>query len=173
MTRSYATINGFELAYSVHGDARWPGVVLSHALATTMDLWGYQLPLLASRYRVVLYDLRGHGKSGDPGEQYTLEALASDAAALLDHLEIRRATFVGLSIGGMIGQHLAVQYPDKIIGLVLCSTGGRTEPPARIAAVSSSTPASFSTSPAAPAARAARTRSASPKLVRTMTTTSG
>jgi 3-oxoadipate enol-lactonase len=132
MTRSYATINGFELAYSVHGDARWPAVVLSHALATSMDLWGYQLPLLASRYRVVLYDLRGHGKSGGTGDQYTLQALASDVAALLDHLEIRRATFVGLSIGGMIGQHLAVKYPDKITGLVLCSTGGRTEPEAKL-----------------------------------------
>jgi 3-oxoadipate enol-lactonase len=132
MTRSYATINGFELAYSVHGDARRPAVVLSHALATSMELWGYQLPLLASHFRVVLYDLRGHGKSEGPGDEYKLEALASDVAALLDHLEIQRASFVGLSIGGMIGQHLAVQFPDMITGLVLCSTGGRTEPEAKL-----------------------------------------
>jgi 3-oxoadipate enol-lactonase len=132
MTRSYATINGFELAYSVHGDVRQPAVVLSHALATSMDLWGYQLPLLASQFRVVVYDLRGHGKSGAPGDQYTLQALASDVAALLDHLEIRRSSFVGLSIGGMIGQHLAVQYPDKVASLVLCSTGARTEPEAKL-----------------------------------------
>lgn len=132
MTRSYATINGFDLAYSVHGDARRPVVVLSHALATSMELWGYQIPLLASHFRVVLYDLRGHGKSGTPGDVCTLAALASDVAGLLDHLKIPRASFVGLSIGGMVGQHLALQFPDKVTALVLCSTGGRTEPEARL-----------------------------------------
>ena len=131
MTKASATINGYELAYSLHGDQRRPVVVLSHALATSMEIWAYQLPLLAHRFRVLLYDLRGHGRSAAPGSSYTLQELASDVAALLDHLQISRVTFVGLSIGGMIGQVFALQYPDKISALVLCSTGSRTEPPAK------------------------------------------
>ena len=88
-----ATINGHELAYSLHGNPNRPVVVLCHALATSMDIWAYQLPLLAQRFHVLRYDLRGHGRSAAPGSSYTLEELASDAAALLDHLEIARAAF--------------------------------------------------------------------------------
>lgn len=127
MTRACATINGYRLAYSLHGDPDRPAIVLSHALATSMDIWGYQLSLLAHRYRVLLYDLRGHGGSAAAGDSYTLEELASDVATLLDHLRIPRAAFVGLSIGGMIGQVFALRYPDKLSGLVLCSTSSRTE----------------------------------------------
>jgi 3-oxoadipate enol-lactonase len=131
MIRSSATINGYEMAYSLYGDQHRPVVVLSHALATSMDIWAYQLPLLAHRFRVLLYDLRGHGKSAAPGNSYTLHELASDLAALLDYLEISRVTFVGLSIGGMVGQAFALGYPDKLSGLVLCSTGSRTEEQAK------------------------------------------
>jgi 3-oxoadipate enol-lactonase len=126
-----ATINGYELAYLLHGEPDRPVVVLCHALATSMDIWAYQLPLLARRFRVLRYDLRGHGRSAAPGSSYTLEELASDVAALLDHLEIARAAFVGLSIGGMVGQVFALQYPEKLSALVLCSTGSRTEPQAK------------------------------------------
>ena len=132
MTRDFVTINGFEVAYSLHGDSRRPVVVLSHALATNLDLWIYQIPLLARRFRVLAYDLRGHGESGAPSDNSTLQELASDVAALLDQLQISNAAFVGISIGGMIGQHFALQYPDKLTALVLCSTGARTEPKARI-----------------------------------------
>ena len=132
MTRASATINGHELAYSLHGERHRPVVVLSHALATSMDIWAYQLPLLAHRFRVLRYDLRGHGSSSAaPGNTYTLQELASDVAALLDLLQIERAAFVGISIGAMIGQVFALQYPDKLSGLVLCSTGSRTEPQAK------------------------------------------
>jgi 3-oxoadipate enol-lactonase len=86
---------------------------------------------LAHRYRVLLYDIRGHGKSAASGDSYTLPELASDVAALLDNLQISRATFVGLSVGGMIGQVFALQYPEKLSGLVLCSTGSRTEQQAK------------------------------------------
>jgi 3-oxoadipate enol-lactonase len=131
MTRSSATINGYEIAYSLHGDQNRPVVVLSHALATSMDIWAYQLPLLAHRFRILLYDLRGHGRSAAPGDSYTMHELASDLAALLDYLKISRVTFVGLSIGGMVGQAFALRYPAKLSGLVLCSTGSRTEQQAK------------------------------------------
>src|SRR5271166_2988035 len=131
MHKESAMINGYRLAYSQHGDRNRPAIVLSHSLATSMDIWGYQLPLLTHRFRVLLYDLRGHGVSETPGDSCTLQELASDVATLLDHLQIPRATFVGLSIGGMVGQLFALQYPDKLSGLVLCSTGSRTEPQAK------------------------------------------
>jgi 3-oxoadipate enol-lactonase len=131
MTRASVTINGYELAYSLHGHRNRPVVVLSHALATNMDIWAYQVPLLAHRFRVLLYDLRGHGESAAPGASYKIEELASDVAALLDHLQIPQAAFVGLSIGGMIGQVFALQYPEKLSALVLCSTGSRTEQQAK------------------------------------------
>ncbi|MBV8376398.1 MAG: alpha/beta fold hydrolase [Verrucomicrobia bacterium] len=128
---NFAPINGYKLAYSLQGALDRPAVVLSHALATSMDIWGYQLPLLARRFLVLRYDLRGHGESGTPGDSYTLQELASDVSALLDYLKISRAVFVGLSVGGMIGQTFALQYPEKLTGLVLCSTGSRTEPQAK------------------------------------------
>jgi 3-oxoadipate enol-lactonase len=131
MITSSATINGYELAYSLQGEEDRPVVVLSHALATSMGIWAYQLPLLTRRFRVLRYDLRGHGRSAAPGSSWTLEELASDVAALLDHLGIMRAAFVGLSIGGMIGQVFALKYPDRLSGLVLCSTGSRTGPEAK------------------------------------------
>jgi 3-oxoadipate enol-lactonase len=129
--KASATINGYKLAYALHGEENRPVVVLSHALATNMNIWAYQVPLLAHRFRVLLYDIRGHGGSAAPGDSYTIEELASDVAVLLDHLQIPQAAFVGLSIGGMIGQAFALQYPDRLSGLVLCSTGSRTEPPAK------------------------------------------
>jgi 3-oxoadipate enol-lactonase len=123
MNKASAMINGYKLAYSLHGDQGRPVVVLSHSLATSMDIWGYQLPPLTRRFRVLLYDLRGHGESETPGGSCTLQELASDVAALLDHLQIPYAAFVGLSIGGMIGQVFALEFPHRLSSLVLCSTG--------------------------------------------------
>ncbi len=131
MTRNFVTINGFKVAYSLRGDRRYPVVVLSHSLATSLDLWNYQLPLLARRFRVLLYDLRGHGSTDAPGDNYTLPELASDVASLLDYLHVSSAAFVGISLGGMIGQHFALEYPEKLDALILCSTGSRTEPRAK------------------------------------------
>jgi 3-oxoadipate enol-lactonase len=97
-----------------------------------MEIWGYQLPLLRSRFRVLLYDIRGHGRSAAPGNDYTLEALAADVANLLDYLGIPRVAFVGLSIGGTIAQAFALNYPERISALVLCSTGSETGAQAKL-----------------------------------------
>jgi 3-oxoadipate enol-lactonase len=123
MKREFATINNCKIAYILHGSDRLPVVVLSHALATRSEIWGYQLPLLASRFRVLTYDVRGHGMSDAVGDPYTLTLLASDVAGLLEYLNIAQVAFVGLSIGGMIAQQFALSYPRKLWALVLCSTG--------------------------------------------------
>ncbi len=127
MNKASAMINGHKLVYSLNGDQNRPAVVLSHSLATSMEIWGYQLPLLTHRFRVLLYDLRGHGGSEPSGDSCSLQELASDVAALLDHLQIPVAAFVGLSIGGMIGQVFALRFPNRLSSLVLSSTGCQVE----------------------------------------------
>jgi 3-oxoadipate enol-lactonase len=120
-------IKGRNIAYTLLGLKGAPAVVLVHALGSNSDIWGYQLPLLTSRYRVLLYDLPGHGESDPPIGQDSFDDLGHDLATLLDHTGIGRATLVGLSIGGMIAQHFASLFPDRLQALVLCSTGFQTD----------------------------------------------
>jgi 3-oxoadipate enol-lactonase len=79
-------------------------------------------PALAGRYRVLRYDTRGHGRSEGPAGAYTLEQLADDAAALMDHLGIERAVWIGFSMGGMIGQVFALRHAARVQALVLADT---------------------------------------------------
>lgn len=115
------TRNGVELAYEVRGD-RGPWVVFSHSLGCTRGMWDRQLTELSSRFRVLAYDLPGHGDSDVDTNPGSLSSLASDVMALLDHIEIANCHFVGISIGGMIGQALAIEAPDRFLSLVLANT---------------------------------------------------
>ena len=117
-----ASVNGIEIDYQLDGPAGAAVVMLSHSLAATREMWKPQLPALTKDYRVLNYDMRGHGRSSAPAGPYSFAMLAADAVALLDHLEIPRVAFVGLSIGGMIGQHLAIHHADRLRCAVLCST---------------------------------------------------
>ena len=120
-------IEGRNIAYTLLGPEDAPAVVLGHALGSNSNIWGYQLPLLMTRCRVLVYDLPGHGESDPPIKQDSFDDLANDLAELLDYTGISRATFVGLSIGGMIAQHFALLHPDRLQALVLCSTGCQTD----------------------------------------------
>lgn len=117
-----ARISDIDIAYRLDGPAQAPVVMLSHSLATTMDMWKPQLPALAKDYRVLSYDMRGHGETSAPGGAYSFAMLAGDVVGLLDHLKIERAAFVGLSIGGMIGQYMAIHHADRLRCVALCST---------------------------------------------------
>ena len=119
-------INGRKIAYALLGPESAPAVVLGHSLGASAEMWGYQLPLLTSKFRVLLYDLPGHGDSDPPVGQDSFDDFANDLAALLDHVGIKKIALVGLSIGGMIAQHFAFLYPDRLYALVLCSTGCQT-----------------------------------------------
>src|SRR5258708_3377609 len=123
MKKQFAQINGCRLSFASVGAEAAPAVVLSHALAANAEVWGYQLPLLSQRFRVILYDVRGHGQSEASGDSYSLEELANDVVKLLDYLSIGRTALVGVSLGGMIGQVLALTAPERLSALVLCSTG--------------------------------------------------
>ena len=97
-------------------------VMLAHAIGLDAAMWASLAEALAPRLRVVAFDARGHGKSPVPRRPYTLEAMADDAAALLDRLGIARAHWVGLSMGGMVGQAFALRHPQRLGRLVLANT---------------------------------------------------
>jgi 3-oxoadipate enol-lactonase len=99
-----------------------PVVMLSHSLGSSAVMWGPQLKALEPHFRVLRYDTRGHGGSDAPPGAYSLDELVADAVALLDALGIGEVHFVGLSMGGMIGQGLALGHAGRLASLALCST---------------------------------------------------
>jgi 3-oxoadipate enol-lactonase len=100
-------------------------VTLSHSLATDLSMWDPQVPVLKSGYRVLRYDTRGHGGTDATEGSYTLDQLAEDVKALLQALGISKTHFMGISMGGMIGQTFALKYPGILRSLVLCDTSSR------------------------------------------------
>ncbi|GAB3460250.1 bifunctional 3-oxoadipate enol-lactonase/4-carboxymuconolactone decarboxylase PcaDC [Actinophytocola sediminis] len=119
-----------EVFHQVHGPAHGPVVVLSGSLGSDLRMWDPQVePLVAAGFRVVRYDHRGHGRSPVPPGPYSLAELAGDLVALLDRLEVARASLVGLSLGGMVGMWLAAHEPARVHRLVLCCTSASLGPP--------------------------------------------
>jgi 3-oxoadipate enol-lactonase len=121
--------NGIELNCTVEGSGPW--VVMSHSLACDLRMWDEQAALLADDYTVLRFDTRGHGKSDAPAGEYTLEMLAADAKGLLDALGIETCHWIGLSMGGMVGQVMALRYPGLFKTLVLADTTSRYPPEAK------------------------------------------
>ena len=119
------TANGIGMNYTLDGPASAPVVTLSHSLAADLSMWDPQMPALTARYRVLRYDTRGHGGTDAPAAAYTLGQLAEDARALLAALGINRTHWIGLSMGGMIGQTLALSTPGLFASLTLCDTSSR------------------------------------------------
>ncbi len=123
--------NGIEINYQIEGDG--PVVTFSHSLACNLSMWDEQAQGLEGRFRVLRYDTRGHGQTEAPAGAYTLDQLAEDLKGLLDGLGIAETHFVGLSMGGMIGQVFALKHPSRVQSLALCDTTSRY--PAGAAAV--------------------------------------
>lgn len=118
------TVNGISVKYELDGPPDAPVVTLSHSLATDLGMWDPQMAALLPRFRVLRYDTRGHGGTDAPPGPYSLDDLAEDAHTLLTALGVERTHFVGLSMGGIIGQTLALTYPEMLRSLVLCDTTG-------------------------------------------------
>ena len=117
-----------KVAYRVSGRVGAPTVVLSNSLGSTWEMWDANLAEWERHFRVVRFDTRGHGRSPVPPGPYTIDDLADDAVELLDALQVERAHFVGLSLGGMIGLRLAARNPDRVDRLVVLCTGARLDP---------------------------------------------
>lgn len=116
-----------DIALQARVDGReGPWVVMVHPLGANHTLWDAAAAHLAPRHRVLRLDLRGHGHSDAPVGAYSMLRLADDVCAVMDAFEVPQAHFVGLSLGGMIGQTFAVRYPDRVHSLVLADTVCRT-----------------------------------------------
>ena len=126
-----AKVNGTELYYEVSGKEGAPWLVLSHSLACTVRMWDPTVEALKDRFRILNYDMRGHGQSAAPQGPYTLDMLADDVLGLLKELKISKAAYAGLSIGGMIGQTLALRGTKVFDKMVLADTG-HAQPPEAI-----------------------------------------
>jgi len=123
------TSDGTMLSGKRIGDPSKPVLVFSHSLGCTAAMWTDQAEALSDRFCVLLYDTRGHGQSGAPPGAYSLCRLSLDVLEILDALEIEQAHFCGLSLGGMIGQVLAVRAPQRLASLVLAATSAYLGPP--------------------------------------------
>ena len=120
--------NGIDIHYQIEGADNGPWLTLSHSLACNLHMWDDQMAALTQQYKVLRFDTRGHGQSSAPAGDYTLEQMADDVKGLFDALHITRTHWVGLSMGGMIGQTFALKYPDVFQSLVLADTTSRRPP---------------------------------------------
>lgn len=135
----FASVRNTRMFYRLQGSAGRPVLILSHSIGTDHAMWDPQVADLLPHFQVLRYDTRGHGASDAPEGEYSIEMLGGDMLGLVDALGISQFAFCGLSLGGAIGQWLAVQAPERITHLVLANTSPQFVPRAnwetRIAAV--------------------------------------
>lgn len=120
-----ARLNGIRVHLADTGPRDGPPVVFANSLGTDFRVWDRLLPHLPAGLRIVRYDMRGHGLTECPAAPYSIGTLVEDAAALIRHLELPPVAFVGLSIGGLVGQGLAAAEPGVLRALVLSNTAAR------------------------------------------------
>jgi 3-oxoadipate enol-lactonase len=118
-----AKVNGIEINYEIHGKDGAPWIVWSHSLACSVRMWDPQIAAFKDRYKLLVHDMRGHGATTAPKGPYSLDLLADDVLALVSFLKIEKAIFCGLSIGGMIGQTIALRGRGPFERMVLADTG--------------------------------------------------
>jgi 3-oxoadipate enol-lactonase/4-carboxymuconolactone decarboxylase len=121
------TTADFTCYYRLDGRDTDPVLMLSHSLGQDHGMWDAQVPELLRHFRVLRYDIRGHGATAVTSGDYSVGQLANDALTLADALGIERFAFCGLSLGGMIGQWIAATAPDRISELVLANTSARAD----------------------------------------------
>jgi 3-oxoadipate enol-lactonase len=114
--------NGCPINVQIEGPERAPVLMLSNSLGTDLHMWDQQVPELTKHFRLLRYDRRGHGKSGVPQGPYTMELLGRDVLAILDGMGINKIHWCGLSMGGMVGQWLGANAPERLDKLILSNT---------------------------------------------------
>jgi 3-oxoadipate enol-lactonase len=135
----FAEINNTRLFYRLEGRSGLPALALSHSLGCDHSMWAPQMPDLLEHFQVLRYDTRGHGASAVPAGDYTLDQFGQDVLELADRLGLAKFAFCGLSMGGAVGQWLAINAPQRLTRLVLANTSPKFGTPdvwnARIKAV--------------------------------------
>ena len=115
-----ATVNGINMYYEVHG--KGIPLVMIQGFGGNHQAWFFQTPALQKYFRIIIFDNRGIGKSGTSGEPYTIRTMANDVIGLMDYLGIGEAHILGLSLGGLVAQEVAISYAERVRKLVLGST---------------------------------------------------
>ena len=126
MSKMKVRVGDVDIAYTVQGKGPW--ITLSHSLACDTSMWDPQMHWLEQRYTVLRFDTRGHGQSSAPAGPYTLEQLSDDVHGLFQALGVQQTHWVGLSMGGMIGQTYALKHPGVFLTMALCDTTSRRPP---------------------------------------------
>ena len=121
-------MSGVDLFCAPAGRPGAPPLLLSSSLGTTAEMWSPQVAQLGDRFALNAYDHRGHGRSPVPEGPYSIADLGADVLRLMDRLELERAAFCGLSLGGVVGQWLGIHAPERISALVLICTGAHLPP---------------------------------------------
>ena len=114
-----------QINYQTFGDAAKPAIVFSNSLGTNFSMWKSQIEFFQKDFFVICYDTRGHGQSSTPQGPYSIEQLGTDVIHLLDHLNIQKAAFCGISMGGLIGQWLAIHHSSRFTHIVVCNTAAK------------------------------------------------
>ncbi|MBF9038261.1 3-oxoadipate enol-lactonase [Rhodobacterales bacterium LSUCC0387] len=116
-----------KIHFCIDGARNSDWIILSNSLGANLNMWNDQIPLLSSKFRVLRYDTRGHGGSSTPNGRYTFDDLCFDVMQLMDHFEIESTVFMGLSMGGMTGLGLGLQFPQRFSKIV-CADGRADAP---------------------------------------------
>ena len=114
-------VNDIELDYEDNGSGNV--LLMLHGLGSTKKDWDSQVPFFSKRYRVITLDLRGHGGSSKPADAYGVGLMTEDVKAFLDQLNIKKATFIGFSMGGAVAFQMAASYPEYLDNLVIVNSG--------------------------------------------------
>lgn len=119
------TSNDAEINYQTFGDINKPAVIFSNSLGTKYSMWQPQIDAFQKDFFVICYDTRGHGQSTAPQGPYTIDQLGQDVVNLLNHLNIEKAAFCGISMGGLTGQWLAIHHANRFNQVVVCNTAAK------------------------------------------------
>ena len=121
-TQRMVADDGARIYVEAIGDAAMPALIFSNSLGSRLEMWDAQAAALARDFFIIRYDARGHGRSDAPSGPYDMARLGRDALGILDALDVRKANWCGLSLGGMVGMWVATNFPDRIDRLVLANT---------------------------------------------------
>ena len=116
------TLNGVDLHYRIDGPLHAPAILFSNSLGTDLHMWDAVTARMKTNWLCVRYDTRGHGKSSIPKGPYSVDVLADDASKLIDYLNLNQVHFCGLSLGGLIGQRLALTLRHRLRSMILANT---------------------------------------------------
>lgn len=117
----FAPVGDIEIAYADDGPRAAPAVLMGHCFCADRRFWDPHLAACEG-FRAIRFDTRGHGQSGRSEGPYSLTQLAADVVSLMDHLQLPETHYVGVSMGGMIGQTLAIEHPNRLLSLTLLNT---------------------------------------------------